>query len=577
MPRLELKQAQAPLVFGVTGHRDLREEDLDQLKQRVKDVFAKFHDDYQSTPFVMLSPLAEGADRLVARIALSAGARLIVPLPMPQQLYEEDFTEPGSLDEFRTLLAQADLVFEVPLSNEGLTGEAAISEQGSTRSRHYQEVGIYIVAHCQILIALWDGASPGKTGGTAEIVEFQREGLPPRGDCDLQPPELFPVYHILTPRRSNPNPAGTLFHLDVLYPRRFTTKEAKEYYAKVFRNVDEFNRDVAGLGDSLEIKMASSRKLIFNTGAPAQLSGDELQTLDRYAVADVLAMQYSRYVGWLHRALHLLVFAAFAGFVLFAHVEGHPLVALKVALALFVVARVSYAVAKIKGITYKHEDYRALAEGCRVRLFWQIAGVNGSVPNFYLGRQRTELDWIRNVLRGWEIGVKPPPHKVWAIQDRLKTVVDHWVQGQVGFYLPEKSEQREKKSERMEILVLVCLSSAIALGFLLFIALQGAHGERWEWETEWTEWIVIAIDLFLAAGALLHHARHRTAHSEHAKLYRRMHVIFIKGCSLVEAKLTAQDYSSAQACLRSLGKEALAENGEWVLLHRERALEMPHP
>jgi len=31
-----------------------------------------------------------------------------------------------------------------------------------------------------------------------------------------------------------------------------------------------------------------------------------------------------------------------------------------------------------------------------------------------------------------------------------------------------------------------------------------------------------------------------------------------------------------QALLEELGKEALVENGDWVLLHRERPLEVPH-
>jgi hypothetical protein len=31
----------------------------------------------------------------------------------------------------------------------------------------------------------------------------------------------------------------------------------------------------------------------------------------------------------------------------------------------------------------------------------------------------------------------------------------------------------------------------------------------------------------------------------------------------------------AKECLRKLGQEALAENGDWVLLHRERPLKIP--
>ena len=42
------------------------------------------------------------------------------------------------------------------------------------------------------------------------------------------------------------------------------------------------------------------------------------------------------------------------------------------------------------------------------------------------------------------------------------------------------------------------------------------------------------------------------------------------------AGLAAPGSGEAPATLLELGKEALAENGDWVLLRRERPLEMPH-
>ena len=69
-----------------------------------------------------LSPLARGADRLAAEIALDLGYELNVPMPFPQAEYEKDFTgidptkEPYApelsadedLAEFRALLQRAD-------------------------------------------------------------------------------------------------------------------------------------------------------------------------------------------------------------------------------------------------------------------------------------------------------------------------------------------------------------------------------------------------------------------------------------------------------------------------------------
>lgn len=44
-------------------------------------------------------------------------------------------------------------------------------------------------------------------------------------------------------------------------------------------------------------------------------------------------------------------------------------------------------------------DCRALAEGLRVQFYWNLAGLGESVPANYMQRQRSELDWIRGVIR----------------------------------------------------------------------------------------------------------------------------------------------------------------------------------
>src|SRR5438128_7465217 len=112
-----------PLVVGITGHRDLRDQDHDALASSVRALFADLRRRYEATPLVLLSPLAEGADRLAARVALEEGVRLVVPLPLPPPLYEADFGAPGSLDEFRSLLARAETHFEVPLPEGGPAGD----------------------------------------------------------------------------------------------------------------------------------------------------------------------------------------------------------------------------------------------------------------------------------------------------------------------------------------------------------------------------------------------------------------------------------------------------------------------
>src|SRR5947208_16996906 len=100
-------------TFGVSGHRDTLEDDSPELQKQIRTVFDSFRHAYPKASFELLSPLADGADRIAAEVALRAGLRIVVPLPMAQTEYERDFTTNDSLDQFRRLLATAASAFEV--------------------------------------------------------------------------------------------------------------------------------------------------------------------------------------------------------------------------------------------------------------------------------------------------------------------------------------------------------------------------------------------------------------------------------------------------------------------------------
>jgi hypothetical protein len=566
-----LDRVQAPLVFGVTGHRDLRAEDIAGLEARVREILLGFRKQYPATPFILLSPLAEGADRLVARVALEQDirARLVVPLPMPQSAFEADFTAAGSLAEFHELLGRADDHW--PL-------DTVAHQPGPERDLQYEAGGKYIARECEILIALWDGVQSGKVGGTAAIVRFQTEGVTQGQDCDLTPPELFPVYHIVTPRVSNAKVVGEPLRLMVKYPPVFKNDQnkAQEYYARTFHNLDEFNGYIRDGGDSLLAEAAVSKGYVSDQAGVAKLAPEQALTLDRYAIADALAQRRQKRMLWTHRALHWLVLGSFVSFVLFAHMREHPVPALVISFVLLIAGILIYRRAKRKRLDNKSLDYRAMAEACRVRFFWQIGGIEDSVADNYIEKQRTELDWIRYGLRGWTIGSAAGAGGAWASTDeRLSFIMKHWVQDQAN-YFKGAAEKRKDHSESMELWAAACLYVALGIAIAVLAAgLARHHGEQW-WKCpggEWLDWFLIGIDAFLAGAALLHHANQRRAHSELRKQYDRMKEIFDNASRTIQVS----DFRKARKCLLTLGRAALEENGDWVLLHRERPLELPHP
>jgi hypothetical protein len=161
--------------IGITGTRDLSPQQrhritgqitvfLRSIKEEVTRlaVSPKARAVYGNEPqtrLVCLSPLAEGSDRLLAKVALEQEFALICPLPFARSEYEKDFQSDESRNEFRTLLAGSSV-----LELDGARGDA--------QDRSYEAAGRLVVRNCDILIAIWDGKPSKGLGGTADVIRF---------------------------------------------------------------------------------------------------------------------------------------------------------------------------------------------------------------------------------------------------------------------------------------------------------------------------------------------------------------------------------------------------------------------
>jgi len=161
---------QKQFVIGVAGHRSLPSEDMPELTTEI-DTFYQDVMKKHGKPIVM-SPLAEGADTLCAKLALDAGLRLVVPLPMNALEYRHAFRGAAET-ELDCLLSLADRVFVVP-------PEESVPENPQ-RGFYYRQAGIYVVKHCDILLVIWDGEerdTPDGAGTWETIKLARRIGTP---------------------------------------------------------------------------------------------------------------------------------------------------------------------------------------------------------------------------------------------------------------------------------------------------------------------------------------------------------------------------------------------------------------
>ena len=113
MDNVETNDYRVPLVIGVTGHRDLLPGEHAQIKCRVKEFLQGLKAEFPQLPLLVMTPLAEGADRIAAEVAHELEVPTVVLLPMPRQIYQSDF-QGDSLVEFHAMLDLGEVV-ELPL------------------------------------------------------------------------------------------------------------------------------------------------------------------------------------------------------------------------------------------------------------------------------------------------------------------------------------------------------------------------------------------------------------------------------------------------------------------------------
>ncbi|MGE3613827.1 MAG: hypothetical protein AB7G20_10175 [Sulfurimonas sp.] len=170
-------------TISIIGHRDLLPEYLDILKKHIVAILQDIKK--QNTDFLLrfMSPLAEGSDQLGAEMALQMGCKLIVPLPMEQKEYLENFDE-KSKKKFEDLLLQADESF-VLKCNKCLSKED-----------YYLNLGKYLIQNSNILLVLWDGEYSDKIGGTGNIMKNIDE-------LTAASSLLKKIIHLRVPRKNN--------------------------------------------------------------------------------------------------------------------------------------------------------------------------------------------------------------------------------------------------------------------------------------------------------------------------------------------------------------------------------------
>lgn len=547
------------LVIGVTSHRNLVAGEVDGLRARVRDFLRRLREQYPELPLTVVSALAAGGDQLVAEEALELGCRLIAPLPLPRGDYERDFDTVADRERFARLCDRATVIVVGPEPDAPATGGER------SRDWHYARAGVYVASHCHLLLAIWDGRSAVRPGGTAQVVDYYLTGRKPSpighrhatdgfGVFDAHAPRL--AWHLVCSRDETGGAPQAPF---VPLRSRWFTGAAEwpgenpmpPLFAATFARIAAFHDDAAGLE---------------RRASPAvEPAPESAASGDLFAAADALARHYRRRSVLALRATHVIAALMGFAFVLYDNLDQKLMIF--GFLLLFALGVVLDRIGRSREWHRKYLDYRALAEGLRVQWYWHRAGMSTLdeaefAHGGFLRGQDPELDWVRHVMRarGLELASMPPD------EADPRSVADEWIgdeqRGQLHYY---------------------------ARG----AAMRGRHHQHTEQIGEWTLWVSMAISVFLAVfvfhlspdvrsmlvaamavlsitAAVREAYAWRKADRELIRQYRLMLGLFRRAR---EALDRAVDVAEQREILRALGEMALAEHAEWALRHRERPLE----
>jgi hypothetical protein len=396
------------LWVGVSGHRDLPPDPL--LEERVRQVLDRLRRSLPAsaqTPLRLgvVSALAEGADRLVAREVLAEeGALLEVALPLPREEYLGDFPTRRSREEFLELLGRASVVTVVP--------------DAGGREEAYAEAGRSTVDRCDALVAVWDGAPSRGVGGTADAVARARD-------------RKVPLYWIRS---------GGEGGYEVVEERGHGLPLAR------FREVDGYNRPplaATGLAAGMRAEAGRLRAEAEQAGLAADLVEPALRWyLPFLTRSDRLAQRLQRRYYQLGTLLFLLTgLAAVAGAASSVFHRFDWKVTLPKVLLLLVLIGLLVE-ARRRRLPARWISCRLLAEQLRAAMFLTVAGLETRPDRADL--VDPSLDWVQAaVAEVCLLGPTGAPPA--AAADGLRRfLLGAWIDEQLGYHRQTGDRQRRR-------------------------------------------------------------------------------------------------------------------------------------
>jgi nucleoside 2-deoxyribosyltransferase len=519
----------ARIVIGVTGHRKLQNQSeltkqIPRIIKRIKQWIPPLH----STPLVfhILSSLAEGADRLVTHEVLKIpSSQLEVVFPFAKDKYIRDFKGPKSKVAFEGLLSRAHRVLQLPPT--------------TTRTEAYAQAGRYVVDHCDVLVALWDGTYPAAQGGTAETVSYARS-------------QKCPLFWINTDDRA-----------------RITYEMGRGFNLQQLQDVDQYNSELADT-KVIEQRAKDQSRVLLGCASESRLPTNNVQNiceriLPHYYRADILALRYQHLYSKAGSLLSVLAAAAVAAaaFQAIFVPNWHRIVLIEVLIITAVFAVFWFG--SRQRWHAKWIDYRFLAERFRSALFMAVANINISAlrPPRHLSLSYTPQDWMVAAFSSvWS--QLPRLHSPGAsgFEGVRKFLLAAWIDDQIRYH-KDRSERHQRRHRRL------LYGGNVLFGFTFVAATLHVLHVVPDLYNHVLAFMAIIFPAFAGAlGAIRTHREYRRNAKRSSEMVQHLQ-------ELREKMVSVQNPEGFISVVHEVEETLLHENEDWRVVVRFHELEPP--
>ena len=416
-----------PLVLAVVGHRDPLPELLPALEKNLRQQLEQLIYALPHTPLLMLNGLAEGIDTMAAHVFLDVVAsdrkrrgaitphhQLVAALPKTPNDYRQDFQSASALEHLEELLNRSDGIL-----HPGNCSDLAVPPAANGLQRPaddpicYGQQGIFLVRHCFMLFAFYDGVETNLVGGTSQTVAMQKG-------------ELHPLFVGVDEVLANREPGVLITHQT---PRHRSGSPRSNAGNVRFWNG---GGEIQGEGVALPSKLLTIPKRLEQINACIGKPGFKPTCYDNtegfytkiWSYADQVAREYKNlYENWCRilvvTGLSLVLLAQLSPVV-----PGLFWALLLLAFWLFPKLQ--------KGPKLSFIEQRCLAECLTVQYLWIALGIDDDAADLFHTRSNKELGWIRNVLRGSRVQLLSF-HSHEPLNEQAMIKASGWINGQVDY------------------------------------------------------------------------------------------------------------------------------------------------